>query len=58
MSSGTRDSASRREGGVEGKGRVNGMWGAVTNTAQDELGETLSNFPVYLCFYYLIRVIT
>ena len=57
MSSGTRDSASWG-GVVEGKGRVNGMWGGVTNTAQDELGETLSNFPVYLCFYYLIRVIT
>ena len=42
---------------MEGKGRVNGMEGGVTNAAQDELGETLSNFPVYLCFYYLIRVI-
>ena len=43
---------------MEGKGRVNGMERGVTNAAQDELGETLSNFPVYLCFYYLIRVIT
>ena len=56
MSSGTRDSASRRgECGGEREGYWDG--GGVTNAAQDELGETLSNFPVYLCFYYLIRVI-
>ena len=56
MSSGTRDSAVG--GGVwRGKGGLMGC-GGVTKTAQDELGETLSNFPVYLCSYYLIRVIT
>lgn len=56
MSSGTRDSASWRGGGRRGEGGLMG-WG-VTDTAEGELGETLSNFPVYLCFYYLIRVIT